>query len=148
MTKRPAATRHGQGQTVKEHTVSISSDTSCVSFIPGHNTPASRSGGPAGFDDWVDVQAYADIDLDLLQLVVDGRQQLMWFHDLAALALALAGSGGAAQWCARYSTLLVPGGFNSPARRSFFSLAAPEGVRPCQRVRAASGVEAAPAPVG
>lgn len=128
--------------------MSITSDSSCVSVIPGHNTPAGRSTGPAGFDDWVDVQAYADIDLDLLQLVVDGKQQLMWFHDLPALALALAGSGGQAQWCALHSSLLVPGGFNSPARRSFFSLATPEGARPCQRARAASALEAVQAPVG
>ena len=130
--------------------MSISSDTQCVSFQPGHNAPLIPGKRSEAFNEWVDVQAYADTDLDLLHLVVDGRQQLMWFHDLPTLALALAGSGGLAQWCAQHSSLLVPGGFSGPARRSFFSLATPEGVRPCSPAGAAatSGAAAASAPLG
>ncbi|MET4058810.1 hypothetical protein ABIB35_000335 [Arthrobacter sp. UYP6] len=123
--------------------MSISSDTKCASFFPGHNIHLIHAKRLVGFDDWVDAQAYVDVELGVIQLVVDGRQQLMWFHDMPALALALEGSGGAAQWCARYSSLLVPGGFDSPARRSFFYLAAPEKLRPCNPVNAASDAEAA-----
>ena len=136
MTKRSAAARRRQGQTVKENTVSISSDARCTSFKPGHNVHLIHAKLLAGFDDWVDAQAYVDLDLDLIQLVVDGQQQLMWFHDLPALAQALAGSDGQAQWCARHSSLLVPGGFVTAAKRSFFYLATPERVLPCNRVSA------------
>ena len=122
--------------------MSTSSDNRCVSFFPGHNIHLIQAKKLVGFDDWVDAQAYVDADLGVIQLVVDGQQQLMWFHDLTALAQALEVSGGAAQWCARYSSLLVPGGFNSPARRSFFYLATAEGMRACNRVSAASGAEA------
>mgnify|MGYP007008595126 FL=1 len=143
MTKRPDADRRRQGQPVEENTVSSSSDTRCVSFRPGHRIHQIHAKQLVGFDDWVDAQAYVDLDLGIVQLVVDGRQQLMWFHDLPALALALAGSGGSAQWCARYSSLLVPGGFDGPARRSFFYLATAEGLRPCSGFSSASGAEPA-----
>ena len=123
--------------------MSASGDTRCVSFWPGHNIHQIHGKQLAGFDDWVDAQAYVDVEPGVIQLVVDGRQQLMWFHDLPTLALALDGSGGAAQWCARYSSLLVPGGFDGPARRSFFYLAAPEKLRPCNGFSPASGTEAA-----
>jgi hypothetical protein len=123
--------------------VSASGDTRCVSFWPGHNIHQIHGKRLAGFDDWVDAQAYVDVELGVIQLVVDGRQQLMWFHDLPTLALALEGSGGAAQWCAQYSSLLVPGGFDGPARRSFFYLAAPEKLRPCNGISPAAGTEAA-----
>ncbi|MBP3035213.1 hypothetical protein J2M53_02945 [Arthrobacter sp. zg-ZUI100] len=116
--------------------MSISSDARCISYTPGHNVHLIHGKRLAGFDDWVDAQAYADVELDLIQLVVDGEQRLMWFHDIPALALALAASGGQAQWCARYSSLLVPGGFTSEARRSFFYLATPERVHPCKRISA------------
>ncbi|MCC9195619.1 hypothetical protein QNO08_14815 [Arthrobacter sp. zg-Y820] len=122
--------------------MSVSSDTRCVSFTPGHNVHLIHGKKLAGFDDWVDARAYADVELDLIQLIVDGEQQLMWFHDIPALALALAHSGGEAQWCARYSSLLVPGGFDSPARRSFFYLATPERVHPCKRIAAGAGAAA------
>ena len=122
--------------------MSISSDARCISFKPGHNVHLIHAKLLGGFDDWVDAQAYVDLDLDLVQLVVDGQQQLMWFHDLPALAQALAGSDGQAQWCARYSSLLVPGGFTSPARRSFFYLATPERVLPCNRVSAVDSEDA------
>lgn len=136
MTKRPAANRCGQGQTVKEHAVSISSGARCISYTPGHNVHLIHGKRLAVYDDWVDAQAYVDLDLDLIQLVVDGEQQLMWFHDLPSLAQALAHSNGQVQWCARYSSLLVLGGFDSPARRSFFYLATPERVHPCKQLNA------------
>lgn len=123
--------------------MSISSDTRCVSYWPGHNIHQIHAKRLVGFDEWVDAQAYVDVELGVIQLVVDGRQQLMWFHNLPALALALDGSGGQAQWCARYSSLMVPGGFDGPARRSFFYLAVPEKLRPCNRLSSASGTEAA-----
>ena len=123
--------------------MSSSSDTQCVSFFPGHKIHWIHGRRLAGFDEWVDGQAYIDLELGVIQLVVNGEQQLMWCHDLPALALALAGSDNTVQWCGRYSSLLVPGGFNGPARRSFFSLATPERVRSCDRLSAASGGEAA-----
>ena len=123
--------------------MSTSSDTRCTAFWPGHNVHLIHAKRLAGFDDWVDAQAYVDLELGIVQLVVDGRQQLMWFHDLPTLALALAGSDGQVQWCERYTSLLVPGGFDGPARRSFFYLATPEKLRPCNRVGASAGAEAA-----
>ena len=116
--------------------MSLSSGARCISFTPGHNVHLIHGKRLDGFDDWEDAQAYVDLDLDLIQLVVNGEQQLMWFHDLPALAHALAASDGQAQWCARYSSLLVPGGFNTPARRSFFYLATPERVHSCKRLNA------------
>ena len=118
----------------------ISSDISCTSFTPGHKVHWIHHRRLTGFDDWVDVSVYVDSDLDLIQLILGDRQQLMWFHDLPTLALALAGSGGQAQWCSRYSTLMVPGGFAGPARSSFFYLATPERVHPCKRADTAAGV--------
>lgn len=129
---------------MKEHTVSTSSDTQCASTVPGHKIQWTTGASSSAVESWVDAQVHVDADLDLIQLIVNGEQQLMWFHDLPTLALALSGTQGTPQWCAHYGALLVPGGFDGPAGRSFFSLATPERVRACEPVRTAAGVAAAP----
>ena len=112
--------------------MSISSDISCTSFTPGHRVHWIHHRRLTGFDDWVDASVYVDSDLDLIHLVVDGQQHLMWFHNVPAVATALASAVDTPQWCGRYSTLMVPGGFGSEARSSFFYLARPERVLPCK----------------
>ncbi|MBD8044469.1 hypothetical protein H9638_11695 [Arthrobacter sp. Sa2BUA2] len=102
---------------------------SIASVRPEH-APAP-SGPLGGYDDWVDVEVHADPGLDVVALVIDGTQQLMWHQDTARVALALASAAGNPQWCALHSILLVPGGFNGPAGSSFFCLAATERAHRC-----------------
>jgi len=84
------------------------------------------------YDDWIDVEVHADPELDQICLVLDGRQQIMWHHDVPLLAEALAASPGTPQWCPRYSSLMVPGAFEGRNRSSFFYLATTERVFPCR----------------
>ena len=108
---------------------SISS--SCSGFAPGHNVHWIHRRRLEAWDQWSDVEVAADPELDLIHLVIDGTQQLMWFHNVGAVAAALDAAVDTPQWCQRYSTLMVPGGFGSDARSSFFYLARPERVLPC-----------------
>ncbi|MBD7995624.1 hypothetical protein H9639_09980 [Arthrobacter sp. Sa2CUA1] len=110
---------------------SSDSPTRASSVHPGDGLPAVPARALSGYDEWVDVEVHADPGLDVIALVVDGTQQLMWHQDVARLALALASAGGNPQWCALHSILLVPGGFNSPAGSSFFCLAATERAHRC-----------------
>ena len=109
---------------------SISS--SCNGFAPGHNIHWIHGRRLQGWDQWADVEVTADPELDLIYVVCEGQQQLMWFHNVAAVATALEAAVDTPQWCQRYSTLMVPGGFGSDARSSFFYLARPEWVLPCK----------------
>jgi len=77
------------------------------------------------------VEVHADPELDVIALVLDGAQQLVWHPDVARVALALASAADSAQWCPRHSMLLVPGGFQSPAGSSFFCLATLERPHRC-----------------
>lgn len=99
----------------------------------------STTPGPAaGYDEWVNVEVHADPGLDVVALVVAGAQQLRWHQDISRVRQALAAATGVPQWCAKHSMLLVPGGFHSPARSSFFCLAATP--------RGQQGTDSLPAP--
>ncbi|MCC9176495.1 MULTISPECIES: hypothetical protein [unclassified Arthrobacter] len=110
---------------------SSSSPSNCTGFAPGHNIHWIHGRRLQGWEHWADVDVTADPQLDLIYLVIDGQQQLMWFHNVGAVATALEAAVDTPQWCQRYSTLMVPGGFGSEARSSFFYLARPERVLPC-----------------
>ncbi|MCQ1985701.1 hypothetical protein [Arthrobacter sp. zg-Y844] len=111
--------------------VSKSGLSNCSGFAPGHNIHWIHSRRLEGWEQWSDVEVTADPQLDLIYLVSEGTQHLMWFHNVPAVATALAAAVDTPQWCQRYSTLMVPGGFDSDARSSFFYLARPERVVPC-----------------
>lgn len=115
--------------------MAYSSDSRSRTVSPGGpaQLPAGSSpfGAEAGYDDWVDVEVHADPGLDVIALVLDGTQQLMWHEDVARVALALDSAADGPQWCPLHSILLVPGGFSSSAGSSFFCLAATEGVHRC-----------------
>lgn len=110
---------------------SSSALSNCSGFAPGHNIHWIHGRRLQGWEQWTDAEVSADPELDLIYLVSEGEQQLMWFHNVAAVATALAAAVDTPQWCQRYSTLMVPGGFGSDARSSFFYLARPERVLPC-----------------
>ncbi|UPO75968.1 hypothetical protein [Arthrobacter sp. Helios] len=106
--------------------------SSIASSRPAQVLPSLPAAALAEYDDWVEVEVHADPGLDVIALVIDGTQQLMWHQDTARVALALVSAVDTAQWCPRHSTLLVPGGFNSPAGSSFFHLAATERLALCR----------------
>ena len=108
-----------------------SSIGNCSGFAPGHNIHWIHGRRLQGWEQWTDAEVTADPALDLIFVVSEGEQQLMWFHNVAAVATALEAAIDTPQWCRRYSTLMVPGGFGSDARSSFFYLARPELVLPC-----------------
>jgi len=115
--------------------VTYSSDSplrSIASSRPVQALPPLPAAALAEYDDWVEVEVHADPGLDVIALVIDGAQQLMWHQDTARVALALASAVDTAQWCPLHSTLLVPGGFDGPAGSSFFCLAAAERLALCQ----------------
>ena len=98
---------------------------------PAQAPVRTASGSPGGFDTWTDVEVHADPGLDVIAVVLDGTQQLLWHPDVAQVALALASASDTPQWCPRHSMLLVPGGFQSSAGSSFFCLAALERPHRC-----------------
>ena len=109
-----------------------SSDPRCTAFYPGHKIHWIHGGRLMRYDDWIDVEVHADPELDLIYLVLGGRQQIMWHHDVPLVAEALAATQGQPQWCTRYSSLMVPGAYAGRNRSSFFYLATPERVIPCR----------------
>ena len=114
-----------------------SSDSPIRSIASVRPEQAPDPSGPlTGYDDWVDVEVHADPGLDVVALVVDGTQQLMWHQDTARVALALDSALDTAQWCSQRSMLLVPGGFGGPAGSSFFCLAATERLSACRETPA------------
>lgn len=59
---------------------------------------------------WVDVTVHADSSESTLRLVeTDGSTHNFVAHDAPTLVTALSHNGGAAQYCAKYNRLLVPG---------------------------------------
>ncbi|MBF4994045.1 hypothetical protein ITX31_07970 [Arthrobacter gandavensis] len=109
-----------------------SSDPRCTAFYPGHKIHWIHGGRLMRYDDWTDVEVHADPELDLICLVLDGRQQIMWHHDVPLVAEALGATQEQPQWCTRYSSLMVPGAYEGRNRSSFFYLATPERVVPCR----------------
>ena len=74
------------------------------------------------FDVWVDVELHVDAELGLIQFCLEGERVLGWSDDIDAIAAAAADSGGAAQWCEKYSKLLVPSSHKGAGNR-FFTVA-------------------------
>ena len=109
----------------------MSTHLRCHSYTPGHRVHWIHFRRMVEMDYWVDVEVHVDRDLELIHLIREGKQQLLWFHDVAALAAALEIAVDAPQWCPRYSTLMVPGGFQGPTGSSFFYLARLDRVHPC-----------------
>jgi hypothetical protein len=72
-----------------------------------------------GFDVWVDVELHVDTQLGLIQFCLEGERVLGWSDNIAAIAAAVADSVGTAQWCEKYSKLLVPSSRKGAGNRFF-----------------------------
>jgi hypothetical protein len=83
-----------------------------------YETEDTASEAP-GFDVWVDVELHVDTQLGLIQFCLEGERVLGWSDNIAAIAAATADSAGTAQWCEKYSKLLVPSSRKGAGNRFF-----------------------------